>query len=307
MLTLESVLAPQSFDDFLRGTWQQHHALKSGTGKESRFASLLPLEEIELLATSIPASNALIQVTKDGKGATVRTNNDQLVDVVALRNAFSNGHTVMLGKLHRRSKEIARVCRDLEQSLLRAELILSHNVTAGAFLTPPSAQAFGAHYDDHDIFVLQCAGSKEWRLYDYIDPTPVRPQYGASKRTLPAPSAPLTIKAGDLLYVPRGMYHEVRTSSEHSLHISIGIYSTTWVDLLRAMSDSVSGLCQPIPRHTSVGSNLKEQLAVRLNEITSDDLANAISRLHQEAVDRALCVPGNGFEKMVLPADVGSR
>ena len=38
--------------------------------------------------------------------------------------------------------------------------------TLNVYLTPPSSQGFTAHYDAHDVFILQIAGSKHWRLYD---------------------------------------------------------------------------------------------------------------------------------------------
>ena len=31
-----------------------------------------------------------------------------------------------------------------------------------AYITPPENQGFAAHYDTHDVFVLQVSGSKRW-------------------------------------------------------------------------------------------------------------------------------------------------
>ena len=34
-----------------------------------------------------------------------------------------------------------------------------------AYITPPENQGFAAHYDTHDVFVLQVAGSKRWTIH----------------------------------------------------------------------------------------------------------------------------------------------
>ena len=42
---------------------------------------------------------------------------------------------------------------------------LGHPVQVNAYLTPEGAQGFDAHYDTHDVFVVQTAGTKEWRVH----------------------------------------------------------------------------------------------------------------------------------------------
>ena len=41
-------------------------------------------------------------------------------------------------------------------------------------MTPPQNQGFSAHYDTHDVFVLQVAGSKRWVVHPPVlaDPLP---------------------------------------------------------------------------------------------------------------------------------------
>jgi acyl-CoA dehydrogenase len=37
------------------------------------------------------------------------------------------------------------------------------------------------------------------------------------------------MKPGDVLYMPRGFYHEAATLAGHSLHLTIGLYPATWI------------------------------------------------------------------------------
>jgi ribosomal protein L16 Arg81 hydroxylase len=48
----------------------------------------------------------------------------------------------------------------------------------------------------------------------------------------------LTLSAGDLLYLPRGLIHEARASTETSLHLTVGVHAYTWGDLLRDALDN---------------------------------------------------------------------
>jgi ribosomal protein L16 Arg81 hydroxylase len=41
-----------------------------------------------------------------------------------------------------------------------------------------------------------------------------------------------TLNAGEALYVPRGMMHAATTTDETSLHITLGVLTYTWADLL---------------------------------------------------------------------------
>lgn len=109
---------------------------------------------------------------------------------------------------------------------------LGHGVRANAYMTPASSRGFDAHWDTHDVFVVQLEGSKHWRVYD----SPLR---------LPGPSQPfdparwtrrvtpqsMTLRAGDVLYLPRGFIHDATAGVEPSLHVSLGIHAPPDADL----------------------------------------------------------------------------
>ena len=47
---------------------------------------------------------------------------------------------------------------------------------ANAYVTPPQNQGFSAHYDVHDVFVLQIDGEKQWRIHSPVLMSPLRDQ-----------------------------------------------------------------------------------------------------------------------------------
>ncbi|NEE35237.1 cupin, partial [Streptomyces sp. SID7982] len=82
-----------------------------------------------------------------GVGATVA---DQLDDT-ALWRAFADGATLVLQALHRTWEPVADLVSGLSTEL-------GHPVQANAYVTPPQNRGFDAHYDVHDVFVLQIEG-----------------------------------------------------------------------------------------------------------------------------------------------------
>ncbi len=110
---------------------------------------------------------------------------------------------------------------------------LSHQSVANMYLTPKNEKALLPHYDTHDVYVLQIHGKKHWTIYDAPQETPLlNSQQPIFKREQLSNPKEITLKAGDLMYMPRGLPHEAYTTDESSLHITIGVYPPQWVDLL---------------------------------------------------------------------------
>ena len=82
---------------------------------------------------------------------------------------FADGATVVLQALHRTWPPVIEFC-----TRLAAEL--GHPVQANSYVTPPSSRGFSAHYDVHDVFVLQLAGRKHWTIHAPVLADPLRDQ-----------------------------------------------------------------------------------------------------------------------------------
>jgi bifunctional lysine-specific demethylase and histidyl-hydroxylase NO66 len=109
-------------------------------------------------------------------------------------------------------------------------------VQVNAYLTPPASRGLGVHHDTHDVFVLQVHGRKLWQVWDAAVPFPLPHQ----KKLPPgaeAPASPPLVDAelapGDCLYVPRGFRHAARTAETASLHLTVGMPTHNWDELLR--------------------------------------------------------------------------
>ncbi|XP_036139270.1 ribosomal oxygenase 1 [Monomorium pharaonis] len=109
-------------------------------------------------------------------------------------------------------------------------------VGANLYLTPPNSQGFAPHYDDVEAFILQIEGQKRWRLYKPLNENEYLPRYSSknfNQLEIGNPILDTVIKAGDLLYLPRGTIHQGMTLDTHSLHVTISVYQkNSWCDFL---------------------------------------------------------------------------
>ncbi len=146
---------------------------------------------------------------------------------------FDAGATLVVSQFHEMHPPLMRFCRGLEQVFL-------HAVQANIYLTPPGAQGFRVHYDTHDVLVLQVTGEKRWRLFpDQPVPRPTRRTPWPGNLSASGEPATLTLRAGDTLYVPRGVMHDAaaQEGSEPSLHITIGLMDPSFAAMLRLAVD----------------------------------------------------------------------
>jgi hypothetical protein len=112
---------------------------------------------------------------------------------------------------------LAAFCRSLEREFSVA-------FQTNAYLTPARAQGAKYHYDSHDVFVLQIAGSKHWTISGTPVELPLRGQdFDPSEHERGQPTLDFELEAGDFAYIPRGVVHDARSSESTSLHITVGV------------------------------------------------------------------------------------
>ncbi len=160
------------------------------------------------------------------------------IDLPRAYGLFAAGATISLSQMHERVEALAGLCRAMEKTF-------SSHFQTNIYLSPPNAQGFKAHFDSHDVFVLQVTGSKRWTLYDTTIVLPLRGQaFDPETHTPGPPTREFTLQAGDLLYCPRGLFHSARSTDEMSLHITLGLIGKTWADV---MIEAVSAACLTSP------------------------------------------------------------
>lgn len=102
-------------------------------------------------------------------------------------------------------------------------------IGANIYCSFGGVQAFSTHYDLHDVFAIQTEGEKTWRLYQNQADSPIAlPDEGPDPRAWFARTrGPLMqevrMRPGDVLYLPRGWYHDAITTEGASLHVTFSV------------------------------------------------------------------------------------
>jgi len=143
---------------------------------------------------------------------------------------FDKGHSLILNRIDRLDSKLNSLSRALESDLqMEAQVNL--------YLTPPNNFGFDIHYDTHDVFILQLEGTKDWTLYDSEIPL-VTDQLQIKKRAQESfvEESNYLLTPGDVLYLPRGKYHRAESTSETSMHLTIGIFPLIGYQLLHQLA-----------------------------------------------------------------------
>jgi ribosomal protein L16 Arg81 hydroxylase len=276
-LTLEPVSAASFFDDY----WERRPLVIARAERE-RFTRLLDVAGIERLMCEAGMRMPAFRLVKDGSPLPPSDYTDdipwrpgsfsQIASVERVAGEFAAGATLVLQALHLWSPAVAVYCRGLEMRL-------GFPVQANAYLTPAAAQGFAVHHDTHDVFVLQVAGAKRWRLYEPRLELPLKNQrWSSDLGEVGPPIDEFMLEAGDTLYVPRGWPHEAETSDDEALHLTIGLHPPTRMEALRAALESCSDDVE-FRRNLAADGELPDHLVERLaGRLRPDEIARRARR-----------------------------
>ena len=237
--SLQHILDPVTPEAFFRDHWERA-PLAVNRGRPGHFAGLLSLDDIDRVVTTMTLAHPEISMVDAERALRTEdyTHPSGMIDPARLYQRFADGGTIILSQLQRRLPALDALCRTLERSF-------SCRFQTNIYLTPAGAKGFKAHYDTHDVFVLQLAGAKHWRIYDTPVELPHRGQGFAPEFHPPGPvSQDFTLQPGDTAYVPRGVMHDAVSGDALSLHVTVGVIATTWSDL---MIEALSAVCLDDP------------------------------------------------------------
>ena len=279
--------------DFAERHWGRAPLLRRGTDAGA-FRDVLDLDGVDELLSRRGMRTPFLRLAKDGAvvdsrsftgpaGAGAEIGDQVRDDAVAA--LFADGATVVLQGLHRTWAPVI----DLT-TRLAAEL--GHPAQCNAYVTPPRSRGFCAHYDVHDVFVLQLAGRKHWTVHPPVHPDPLRNQpwndhaTAVRRRAAEEPALDLVLEAGDVLYLPRGWLHSAAAEDDVSAHLTVGVHVVTRYALVEALAALVADdadLRASLPLGLDVAD--PEALAPHVDAVRAA-LHAALDRVPVEAIAR---------------------
>ena len=192
------------------------------------YAGLLGVRDLDVILGTHNVSHPDVSLVRgeDDVPTNAYTHGSGRIDPLGVVKQFDEGATVIFNQLHRRVPVLGEFCALLGK-------VFGSRLQTNIYLTPPDAQGFRPHWDTHDVFVLQVAGRKTWSVYGTKVTLPLRGQGFDPGRDLPGPvREQFEVGPGSVVYIPRGLVHSARSSSEASLHITLGVIAFTWTDFL---------------------------------------------------------------------------
>lgn len=122
---------------------------------------------------------------------------------------------------------------------------LAGKVQANLYCSWKERQAFGSHFDTHDVIAIHVAGEKLWNLYETRMDNPVaHPKFKSFGQdwhdsSRGAVAQQVLMRPGDLLYIPRGLYHDAMATSDGTIHIAFGVTHVIGLDVLEMVRATV--------------------------------------------------------------------
>ncbi len=181
-----------------------------------------------------------------------RDNRDNLLcDLDLVGMWLRRGASMVLNDIDSLAPGIKAVAGCLERAL-------GAKVQGNLYCSWQAHQGFGSHFDTHDVYAVHVAGEKTWRLYGRHFEDPIaHPAFNALGHAFhEAHKGPLsqevTLRPGDLLYIPRGWYHDALATSAATFHIAFGATTVIGIDALgpvfeRAVLDPLFRRTMPNP------------------------------------------------------------
>jgi bifunctional lysine-specific demethylase and histidyl-hydroxylase NO66 len=307
--SLAWLLDPLTVDDFLGEIWGTTHHHVSRDRPDYLDSLCEDADSVDDLLALFRPHLSLVSLVRESerKDQYLYRLADGGFDAAAIGRDFADGYTIVLDSVQRFARAIGAMSHSIEVELNFATQV-------NAYFTPPESQGFEAHSDDHDALIVQLQGSKIWHIYEGADVAPheMWRHEAMSTKGLPAP-VDVRLPAGDVLYVPRGRVHAAESTSELSVHLTVGLHAPTLFMLatreLNALNNSDDRIHTQLPPRFLSDPEVRSGLGSLVREIAEaleqpEAIAGGLDSLEADLVKRGQCKPlGSGISDAVAIDD----
>ncbi|MFI6306538.1 cupin domain-containing protein [Amycolatopsis thailandensis] len=301
--TLADLVAPLGVSQFFQDV--QGETYRRFEGPAGRFADLLPWPALNAILRQHRLEFPRLRLALDGTPVPMESYTDLVptrrsgtvprLQAAPFTEHLRGGATMVLDAIQELSDPIGDLARSLEHDLRESVQV---NLYAGWGVT----HGFDVHWDDHDAFIIQVAGRKRWRMHGPTRPAPLHRDVEQPER----PGEPIddfVLEDGDVLYVPRGHWHDVTAVGEMSLHLTLGFSPATGIDLVSWLADklrSSTAFRQDLPRFGTEEDRAARAAALRA-ELEAALTGDVVDRFLAERDSSAPAHPRVGLPWAATP------
>ncbi|MER6666600.1 cupin domain-containing protein [Amycolatopsis japonica] len=301
--TLADLVAPLGVSQFFQDV--QGETYRRFEGPAGRFADLLPWPALNAILRQHRLEFPRLRLALDGTPVPTESYTDLVptrrsgtvprLQAAPFTEHLRGGATMVLDAIQELSDPIGDLARSLEHDLRESVQV---NLYAGWGVT----HGFDVHWDDHDAFIIQVAGRKRWRMHGPTRPAPLHRDVEQPER----PGEPIddfVLEDGDVLYVPRGHWHDVTAVGEMSLHLTLGFSPATGIDLVSWLADKLrasTAFRQDLPRFGTEEERAARAAALRA-ELEATLTTDVVDRFLAERDSAAPAHPRVGLPWAATP------
>jgi bifunctional lysine-specific demethylase and histidyl-hydroxylase MINA len=186
-------------------------------------------------------------------------------DPEKVKDFLRRGATLVANDIDHLSRGLTAFSSALEQAL-------GGKVQGNLYLSSRRRPGFASHFDTHDVYAVHVEGTKTWYVYEGRAPDPIahpmfktlgREHHEKAKGRL---LMEVRMEPGDLLYLPRGQYHDALADEGGAVHIAFGLTYPIGLDVLsmlfeRAVAEPLFRANLPRPDGPDAERLLTERLA----------------------------------------------
>jgi ribosomal protein L16 Arg81 hydroxylase len=286
--TPELSLADLVSEDFLTRVWGKTFAVLPGT--RGRFHSLISWSDVNGMLQKHRLEPPRLRLVRGGsflsKSAFIRYEGTRIPYVIPekLSEFLRDGYTLVIDAVDDMVSGVMQLAESLER-------VLYEGVQVNMYAGWREQQGFNRHCDTHDVLVLQVYGKKYWRIYEGGRPHPLKSDVAPNEEAPQTVAWEGLLEDGDVLYLPRGFWHEASGVGEATLHLTFGIHQRTGVNLMSWIADQVRESVEfraPLQRFASRGEQ-EDQLAELRRQVLQrfDDRLLERFYAHQDGRARA--------------------
>ncbi len=267
--SFSDLLAPVTINEFLKNYWEK--CFLHLHNKPDRFSHYFSLVDVDSWLASVRPGlpdGILIKAPEGAQDRREKYRNREIgVDIAY--TALSKGSSLVLNHM-----EDWPTLLGLVKALGK---VFHADIGVNAYLTPKGAKTFPIHTDEHDVLILHLEGEKIWRLHEFSllqIPLSQKKNLSFSKewyhRTETPLLAEISLKPGDLLYIPRGMPHYAVAQDSVCLHLTASISPLYWMDFLKIATECAAVHSQELRRALPPGFVESREISERMGDIFKD-------------------------------------
>jgi ribosomal protein L16 Arg81 hydroxylase len=220
---LASLLSPLSVAEF-RSQYYAQQSVYIG-GNPDKFRALFDLPSLRRILNFSPIPHPTMKLVREGQRLTAS-------DASAVLEHCRAGATLIIEEIDKYDARVGTLGKTLASEF-------GERTRTNLYYSQPNRPGFNRHYDTHDVFILQIDGLKGWRVFDHTTKFPLFVQKHHDRDAPDTACVECTLSPGDVLYIPRGHWHEATAQLEPSLHLTLGLFARTGIDFLTWLVDEL--------------------------------------------------------------------